>query len=433
MARPPRQKHSRGPTKPVTIDLSAQPAAEEEAAKADLAENPDTAAPLEEPSAAIEEPSDREDSADERPSAAFEAEPPADPAPSSAPAMPAAQQGRRASAFTGGLIGGLAALLLGGLGQWAGLIPSPRTDPLDAVSQTAFDTLSQRVESLSASDNAAEKSALESLPAMQDRLDGLSQKVTALEMLADRIAKLEARPVSTAGATTGSAAIDTEIASIRDEIAALSTNIAETRTMTTAASDQAASLSAGVGTLTERVAALESGAGGPGLDIAAPISAAALKSAMDRGGPFASELETYAKVTKDNATVEALRGFAATGVPTSSQLLAEFSGVANAIIAAAGAPAEPAGFVDRLMNSARGLVKVRPVGEVTGAAPDAIVARVEARLQRGDLEAAMTELKTLPPAGQEAAKDFSARLQARIDANRLIGDKLNAALGNAGN
>lgn len=437
MAKPPRQKHSRGPSKPVTIELSAEPAAEEKA-EVEPAANPGTAAPFEEPPVAIEEPADREDVGEERPSPVFEAEPSdrADPTPmpDSTPAPPP-QPPRRASAFTGGLVGGIAALLLGGLAQWAGLIPSPASDPLDAVSQTAFDTLSQRVDALSAADNAVDTSALESVPAMQDQVNGLSQKVTALETLADRITKLEARPVSTGGATTGSAAMDSEIASIREEIAALSTDLAEIRTAATAADDRTTTLSTDAGTLSDRVSALESraSAGGPGLDIAGPIAAAALKSAMDRGGPFASELETYAKVTKDTETVEKLRGFAATGVPTSTQLLAEFSAVADTIITTTAAPSESSGFVDRLMTSAKGLVKVRPIGDVEGTSPEAIVARIEARLQRGDLEAAMTELKTLPLAGLETAKDFSARLQARIDANRLIGDKLNAALGAAGN
>ncbi|MCC0031088.1 MAG: hypothetical protein H6891_13245 [Brucellaceae bacterium] len=144
-------------------------------------------------------------------------------------------------------------------------------------------------------------------------------------------------------------------------------------------------------------------------------------------------METYAGVTGDTETVAALRDFAGSGVPTVADLIASFPAAANAMLDAVNKPAEDAGLVDRLMDSARGLVRIRPVGEVEGEGPEAIVARIEAHLKDGDLAAALAEFETLPEPAQQAGSAWAEKLKSRMTAEKLVEDKLNAVLTGAGN
>ncbi|MBV6651434.1 MAG: hypothetical protein KI789_17050, partial [Hoeflea sp.] len=84
-------------------------------------------------------------------------------------------------------------------------------------------------------------------------------------------------------------------------------------------------------------------------------------------------------------------------------------------------PGDPeAGLVDRLMSSAMSVVKVRRVGDVEGDSAEAIVARAEARLLNGDLDAALAEWNTLPEASRAATADYSDALAARARSEKLI-------------
>ena len=137
-----------------------------------------------------------------------------------------------------------------------------------------------------------------------------------------------------------------------------------------------------------------------------------------------SELEAFASVAPKDPAVPDLRDLAAAGVPSRANLIERFPDAASRAIAAAN-PGDPnAGLVDRLMSSALSVVKVRKVGDVSGDSAEAITARAEARLQQGDLEAALAEWRTLPEASQAAASDFGEALAARARAEKLIAASL---------
>ncbi len=430
MAKPPRQKHSHPPhKKPVTIDLAAEDVAQagetpqaEPVAFAEAAPAEDTTAPFDEPDAGKPDPVDPE------PATAYAA----DPERTGGSTDTAPHSPRRGSAIAGGAIGGLLALAIAGAGQWLGVVPVPRQAPADTVTQGQFAELRARVNALGTPPAPVDTSALETIPVIGANLEAVSTRVAdlesriangtgagnaaALEALAARIAKLESAPPSSAG----SAASGAEIQSLRQDLAALAAKIADAGARADAASDKANAME-------EKMATLGSTA-----DIATPIAAAALKSAVDRGGPFTAELETYAGVTGDTQTVEKLRALAGAGVPTVAALQADFGEAANAMLDAMYQPDASAGIVDRLMNSARGLVRARPVGEVEGDTAQAIVARMEARLGEGNLEAALAEYGKLPEPAKVAGAAFAARIGSRIEVNGLIAAKLNAALGAAG-
>jgi len=156
------------------------------------------------------------------------------------------------------------------------------------------------------------------------------------------------------------------------------------------------------------------------VDVARAIAAAGLKSAIDRGGSFMSELEAFASVAPDDPAVSELRDLAAGGVPSRSDLVAGFSDAASKAIAAADPGNPDAGLVDRLMSSAMSVVKVRKVGDVPGDSAEAIAARAEARLLNGDLEAAVNEWNTLPEASKAATADYGDAMAARARAEKLM-------------
>ncbi|MFD1199048.1 COG4223 family protein [Brucella gallinifaecis] len=151
------------------------------------------------------------------------------------------------------------------------------------------------------------------------------------------------------------------------------------------------------------------------------IAANALKTAIDRGGSFKAELDTYTSVAPQDKSVEKLETFAHTGVPTIADLNAWFGPVANKMIATENKLPADAGVWDQLMASAKGLVSVRPVaGNVSGTGIGPITARMEAALHAGDLERALSEWEQLPPDAKAVSEEFIGQMIARRDADALI-------------
>jgi hypothetical protein len=101
---------------------------------------------------------------------------------------------------------------------------------------------------------------------------------------------------------------------------------------------------------------------------------------VERGTPYASELETYTAIAPEGEAeaLAPLEANANSGVPSRAALAAEAPEVASRIVAATTRQAGDGGggIIDNLMASARSLVVVRPVGSVEGDGPDAIAARM---------------------------------------------------------
>jgi hypothetical protein len=72
------------------------------------------------------------------------------------------------------------------------------------------------------------------------------------------------------------------------------------------------------------------------------------------------------------------------------------------------------------VGSARGLVSIRPAGPVAGDDPPAIVSRMQAAVDKGDLATALDERDGLPDAGKEASASWAAAAADRIKIDSLI-------------
>lgn len=350
------------------------------------------------------------------------------------PAATPARGGGGLGMVMSGLIGAVIALGGGYALQAGGILPVPGAggDPVAPVA-SRVEALSSQVESLTQQMSASAAQGGSELPAeLSARLDSLEAALAeagastggggggpaALTALEDRLAGLEGRIAALAEAGTSSAP-DPELAAQMNELTAaqsgLQSSIAELR----AGTDK---LAGKIGELEQGQQELSAQLDAPSrqIDLARAIAAAGLKSAIDRGGPFMSELEAFASVAPDDPAVAELRDLAARGVPSRADLVAGFSDAASKAIAAAD-PGDPeAGLVDRLMSSAMSVVKVRKVGDVAGDSAEAIVARAETRLINGDLDAALAEWNTLPEASLAATADYGEALAARARSEKLI-------------
>ena len=295
-----------------------------------------------------------------------------------------------------GILGGLIALAAAGSMQYAGYLPSSAPAQAGGAVSGEIDALKQQLASLKSSTAAGASPELEK-----------------------RIAALEAAPAQSAAATPDPA--------IAEKLAALETEIGGLKAGLTQASQSQAASS---GTLTQRLDAAEKKLNEPrdDIEVARAIAAAGLKAAIDRGGPFLTEIETFAGVAPDDPSVAALRGFAPTGVPSRAELVREFPTVANAMLEAIHQPDPNQGVGGRLMSSAMSIIKVRPVGNIVGEAPEAVTARMEDKLRNGDLTGSALEWNALPDAAKTVSTAFKQSLDARIQVENLVATTLNRAV-----
>ncbi|MCO5064398.1 MAG: phage tail protein [Rhizobiaceae bacterium] len=253
--------------------------------------------------------------------------------------------------------------------------------------------------------------------------DGVS---AALDQLKSEVATLQSAAGSGgAGDAAAVAALDERIKKIEsasggsqglnDQIAGLDKKITEAADSFSKGEARIAALEQSLSALAAKV---EQQASQP--KVALAIAAAALKSAVDRGGPFAAEAETFAAIAPSAPQLEALRQYADQGVATEADLLAEFPQAADAMMAAASPENPNAGLIQRLLDSAQSVVKVRPVGAVAGDDPGARIARMEVALKSGDLAKAMAEYDGLPDAVKQAGASLADRIKARIEVTKLV-------------
>lgn len=306
-------------------------------------------------------------------------------------------------------LGLIAASLLGGviaLGgaaglQYWGVLPSLGTNEKAEASLN-----------LMASDITALKTQLAEQAAATPKVD--------LSPVETKIAAIEEKLTRVPEANGLSADADTRITALSDQVKAAETSGATLKTESETA--RAA--------LEMRIEAIEKKLDQPrdDVEVAVAIASAGLKAAIDRGGPFTSELSTLEGINPEDPAVKELKTFATTGVPSRANLVADFPEVADAILAASRSDDPNQSFTDRLMSSALSAIQVRPVGEVEGEGPEAIVARMEARMTNGDFAAAAAEWDKLPEPAKKASQAYKTSLDARIRVEQLVGSTLTKAV-----
>lgn len=146
----------------------------------------------------------------------------------------------------------------------------------------------------------------------------------------------------------------------------------------------------------------------------AAVAAEALRSVVDRGAPFAAELAAVKALGADQSSVAALVPFAAGGVPTDAALARELAQLVPKLQPApAVVPSSGGGFLGSLESHAKGLIRITPVGAPVAGDPSSSLARLKADAARADIAAALKDISSLPASAKAAAEPFVQRVNAR--------------------
>jgi len=249
---------------------------------------------------------------------------------------------------------------------------------------------------------------------LADRLAAVEAREQSLNELESRVEAAEARLAAMA-ATADGAVGDADLAALANQLDAtrldLNQEIARvSQTLTT----DLTGVSDAVDALTERVESVgmrDTGAAGALLLAVGQLRAAALGP-----GPFAGEVQAVRALASGEpriaGSLATMAPWANQGVATVEMLQAGYQDAALAILRAEDLPAD-AGWLETAYAEVKGLVTVRRVGEdVEGDDPQALLARAEARLARGDVAGAVALVESIGGAGR-AAEEWLANARGR--------------------
>lgn len=332
--------------------------------------------------------------------------------PAAAPRRGWGVSGLLAAAVVGLIAGGVAAY---GVTRW---LPAPAS-PAAAVDTGA---LERRLAELEAKVGAVR------LPTAE--IDALTRRISALEArpapadpaprldeLAARVAQVEGRPAVAGGGGESAAQIE----ELDRRIAALTERVAGLGPREEAPSDlpeRLAAVERQAKAVADRLAAAAPPAG-EALRVALVLGVGELSEQALSGRPYADALsQVESLLGADRALAEPLKPNAAPGIPTVTALRRDFDDVARRVVEAAAGEGDH--WLDHVRGRLAALFVLRRTGEVPGEAPDAVVARAEARLQNGDLAAAVAEIGKLSGRPAEAAADWRRRAETRLEAEKAL-------------
>jgi uroporphyrinogen-III synthase len=296
---------------------------------------------------------------------------------------------------------------------------------------------------------AAERGALwERVGALEKRLGEMQAEMTDLAN-AQSAASQAAAPALPADI----AALPAEVADLRGKMEALTTApaqapaengaIEDLKTSLDRLANENAALKSMLEQTARRLASLEARAAGgvEAREAALLLATARLKSAVEAGRPYATELAALDSLAAGESDVAgalaaakaSLAPSAAAGIPTTAALLQQFPAVAQAALAVSGgALAEAAsgrGWLDRLLARLSRLVIVRPSdGSAAGDSVSARIARAETKAAAGDLAGTAAELDGLGGGAAEAVKEWRSAAAARLAAEPALDSLEQAAL-----
>jgi hypothetical protein len=216
-----------------------------------------------------------------------------------------------------------------------------------------------------------------------------------------------------------------------DEVKALKDRLARSETQLSAVEGSNKATSEAVtkqmGSLDEKAQSVTQA----GNHAALALAVTALKTQVDAGQPFASELKAVKALGGDDALLKALEPAAGNGLPSNSAVRQRFTQVLPAMLAAV--PVVSAGsWFELAQQKIEKLVSVRPVGDAAGESPKAIIARIEARVGRNEFAGALAEFDKLPAPVRDAGKIFAEGASARLAGDKALKGLTDQALGQLG-
>ncbi len=283
--------------------------------------------------------------------------------------------------------------------------PAGSTDP-------RIDTLETRVGAVEAEAASLRETLAAASPGGQAGDSALAARVETLE------SRLAEAPAAAGG--TESPVIAQLSGKVDAGLEGVNAAIASTGEKIAAVESRVGALEQTVANVREEVAAEADS----GKDAARLIAANALKTAAAEGRPFADVMAPVEALAGAGPQIEILKTQAASGLARPADLLASFEPAASAILAL-DAP-KPKGMLDGLLANARSLVKVEPAGPLEGNTNEAIVSRIRAALQAGDLATALKQWESLPEAARAVSSEWGGKLKVRVEAGAALDSVLDA-------
>jgi hypothetical protein len=252
--------------------------------------------------------------------------------------------------------------------------------------------------------------------ATEPALAGIARQI---DEIAGRLGSLEeSGPVDVTGLETSIAELREQLVQLAERVEAAPTGerVAALETALNEATEQLSTTAVQV----ETAAAL-----GPA------VAANALGAALESGAPFTRELQALRGLGLDETALAGLAPSAEAGLPTLNELRSGFENAIATIDLRTPIP-EGTGTLERLVQSARGLVEVRPAKPTEGSDPGAVVARIRGALLSGDLKTALAEWNSLPEDAKAKTADWARDAEARLAADELVARLRSEALSRLG-
>jgi hypothetical protein len=345
-------------------------------------------------------------------------------APPSSPPPPPPSSPRAAGygpAVGAGVVGAVAAIVVLAALWYGGVLPARQAAAPDTTAVNALSQRVSRIEAEIAKLPQGDRAVNERLASIDNAMKSLGVALTALSRRSDTIA------ADASKAREGADAAQKAVADVRAGL-----NDAPRNTADAVPPGALDALQQRLAALEEKVKAI---AGKTDADKAArlALSAAALRSAVERGAPYAEALTQAKALGADAAGLAPLEAFAQAGLPDEAALARELSALVPALRKASGAQDKTSGgFLERLQANAGKLVRIRPLDAASGDAPADIVARIEAEAAKADIDGALADLAKLPAEARKPADAWIAKArqrQAALTAARGVAATSAGALG----
>lgn len=221
------------------------------------------------------------------------------------------------------------------------------------------------------------------LTAVNETLAGLEGKISELEAI---------EPVDTSALEGRLAEVETSLAQVSETLTALN--------------DQSSDLR-------ETVASVKASE-----TVARSVAVNALGAALQNDDPVTLAIASVESLGGSGPETQRLSELAREGIPTQSLLLSELSAFTNGVQNPPAQAAEGT-LSERFWANAQNLVTFRSSGPQDGTAPIAILSRVKAAIEGGNLTQAKAEWQSLPTETQASGEAWLALLNKRMEAFAL--------------
>jgi hypothetical protein len=143
------------------------------------------------------------------------------------------------------------------------------------------------------------------------------------------------------------------------------------------------------------------------------VMARAIEADLNRGVPYAGELDALSRLGADPKLVEALRPFAEKGAPSPASLAGDFESELEAAREKVAETTRPANWWDRVLGYLAQIVRVRHIGADEAGSP---AGTVEQALARSDIAAARDAWEALPVFEKGATPHAGGRIKGLAEA-----------------